>query len=43
VEVVRQLMQDQHKAMIVALREGLYDYVFDENAAKASMAAMAAK
>jgi hypothetical protein len=31
-ETVRQLMQEQHKAMFIALRDGQYDYLFDEKA-----------
>jgi hypothetical protein len=33
-ETVRAMMQEQHKAMFIALRDGQFDYLFDENAAK---------
>jgi hypothetical protein len=29
-ETVRAMMQEQHKAMFIALRDGQYDYLFDE-------------
>lgn len=32
-ETVRGMMQEQHKAMFIALRDGQYDYLFDESAA----------
>jgi hypothetical protein len=32
-ETVRQMMQEQHKAMFIALRDGQFDYLFDESAA----------
>lgn len=31
-ETVRGMMQEQHKAMFIALRDGQYDYLFDESA-----------
>ncbi len=31
-ETVRSLMQEQHKAMFIALRDGQYDYLFDDRA-----------
>jgi hypothetical protein len=34
-ETVRAMMQEQHKAMFIALRDGQFDYLFDESAAKA--------
>jgi hypothetical protein len=33
-ETVRALMQEQHKAMFIALRDGQYDYLFDDKAPK---------
>lgn len=30
-ETVRQMMQEQHKAMFIALRDGQFDYLFDES------------
>jgi hypothetical protein len=38
-ETVRAMMQEQHKAMFIALRDGQFDYLFDENAGPASTAA----
>ena len=35
-ETVRGMMQEQHKAMFIALRDGQFDYLFDENAAPGS-------
>jgi hypothetical protein len=32
-ETVRELMKEQHKAMFIALRDGHFDYLFDETAA----------
>jgi hypothetical protein len=32
-DTVRQMMQEQHKAMFIALRDGAFDYLFDESAA----------
>lgn len=32
-ETVRQMMQEQHKAMFIALRDGQFDHMFDESAA----------
>ncbi len=37
-ETVRGMMQEQHKAMFIALRDGQYDYLFDENAPPPSQA-----
>jgi hypothetical protein len=31
-ETVRQMMQEQHKAMFIALRDGQFDHLFDESA-----------
>ena len=31
-ETVRAMMQEQHKAMFIALRDGQFDYLFDERA-----------
>ncbi|MCC6555029.1 MAG: hypothetical protein IT372_18835 [Polyangiaceae bacterium] len=31
-ETVRELMKEQHKAMFIALRDGQFDYLFDESA-----------
>jgi hypothetical protein len=38
---VRAMMQDQHKAMIIALRNGQFDHLFDEAAVAAAAAARA--
>src|SRR5580704_6768032 len=35
-ETVRAMMQEQHKAMFIALRDGQFDYLFDESAAPGS-------
>ncbi|MFT3768030.1 MAG: hypothetical protein QM820_21480 [Minicystis sp.] len=32
-ETVRQMMQEQHKAMFIALRDGQFDYLFEEGGA----------
>ncbi|WP_437809712.1 hypothetical protein [Sorangium sp. So ce1078] len=32
-ETVRGMMKEQHKAMFIALRDGLFDYLFDDSAA----------
>jgi hypothetical protein len=37
-ETVRGMMQEQHKAMFIALRDGQYDYLFDESAPNAAAA-----
>ncbi|WP_437502748.1 hypothetical protein [Sorangium sp. So ce1099] len=42
-ETVRGMMKEQHKAMFIALRDGLFDYLFDDTAAPpVSAAAVAA-
>ena len=41
-ETVRQMMQEQHKAMFIALRDGQFDYLFDEGAAPPPSAVSAA-
>jgi hypothetical protein len=38
-ETVRAMMQEQHKAMFIALRDGQFDYLFDEGAAGGPSAA----
>ncbi|MGK4002314.1 hypothetical protein WMF31_06805 [Sorangium sp. So ce1036] len=38
-ETVRGMMKEQHKAMFIALRDGHFDYLFDENAAPPAAAA----
>jgi hypothetical protein len=35
-ETVRAMMQEQHKAMFIALRDGQYDYLFDDGATRPS-------
>src|SRR5271167_1223056 len=42
-ETVRAMMQEQHKAMFIALRDGQFDYLFDENAAGPASLKTAAK
>ncbi|WP_437631833.1 hypothetical protein [Sorangium sp. So ce854] len=41
-ETVRGMMKEQHKAMFIALRDGHFDYLFDDTAAPPTSAAAAA-
>ncbi|MGK4000131.1 hypothetical protein [Sorangium sp. So ce1024] len=41
-ETVRGMMKEQHKAMFIALRDGQFDYLFDDTAAPPTSAAAAA-
>src|ERR1700733_10422270 len=38
-DAVRQMMKDQHKAMLIALRDGQYDHLVEGGAAKPGAAA----
>jgi hypothetical protein len=42
-ETVRAMMQDQHKGMFMALRDGQYDYLFEEGGGPANLVAKASQ